>query len=147
MLPSAWAVGTPWRSPCVGTDLGDRPGRFWVSAGIAAAVVAGVVAWAGPLVLRLEPRPGLRPLSSGEFWLLTVFTLGTLAVLLGVAVALGGWFRGSLLREALESVPEENEKRGDLSDEEAEGADPGWWTAAVGLNLLVIYWAGWLLLG
>lgn len=117
--------------------------RFWVSALGAALLAGGLVAGAVPIFLRLEPRGGLRLQTPVELWLLGVFTLGTVSVLLGLSVAVGGWFAPSVTGRAPERPRGPPE---DGSDEEG-AMDPAWWVTAVGALLLALYGLGWLALG
>ena len=100
--------------------------RFWGSALLAALLCALVVAIAVPLVLRLEPRGGLRLLTPLELWLLSTFTLGILGILFGSSVALTG--RGGRgAREGLSELIDRAEAldRARVEARELAGAEPG----------------------
>lgn len=94
--------------------------RFWGSALGAALLAAAAVAGAVPLFLRLEPRGGLRLQTPTELWLLGVFTLGALAVLLGLSAAAGGWLAPSEARRGLERMRREADR---LDARRRRGAD------------------------
>lgn len=100
---------------------GNMGRRFWGSALGAALLVAAGVAGAVPLFLRLEPRGGLRLQTPTELWLLGVFTLGALAVLLGLSAAAGGWFGPSEARRGLERMRREADRLDARRRQEADG--------------------------
>lgn len=99
----------------------------------ASGVVAGALAWGSGALLRRPPRGGIWLLEPHELWLLAVFSVGMVAVLVGLSVAVGGWFRGR-------SGSGEEGAGTDLS----RSIDPAWWTVATGATLLAIYAVAWL---
>jgi len=101
------------------------------SAVAAALIIAAALGWGAGALLRLEPRGGFWLLEPCELWLLAVFSGGMVAILVGLSVAFGGWFRG---------------RSGKGGEEMASNRsiDPAWWTMATGAALLAIYAAAWL---
>ncbi|MBI4522134.1 MAG: hypothetical protein HY701_14960 [Gemmatimonadetes bacterium] len=118
--------------------------RLWLSAGVAAGILAALTAAAVPLVMRLELRDSsmVWVLLAEELWLLAVFTEGVVAVLLGAA-AFAGWFSGRGVRDAADASTAAHGGTPATTDPDRD-ASPAWWTFAVGGWLLGIYFVGWL---
>jgi len=97
----------------------------------AALIIAGALAWGSGALLRREPRGAIWLLEPCELWLLAVFSAGMVAILVGLSVVVGGWFRG-------------RSGKGGAEADANRSIDPAWWTVATGATLLAIYAVAWL---
>lgn len=121
----------------------SRPARFWGSALGAAAAVAA-------LATLVPLYPALRLTTADErerAWLLTVWTVGVLGILFGLASRLSTG-RSLGVREVAEaqSLPEAVEQDRRAGRATSEGRFD-LWAVATGLILVGIYFLGWLALG
>jgi len=125
-------------------------------AGLVLNLVSGVL-------VRLELQEGVQVLSRFDFWLLTLFCFGVLAVLLGASVLLAGRLRresptgisdASGQGEGAGAVDEGGPGEDDVQVEEAGFAeddgrgirsDPAWWMISFGVGLLGLYLMAWSL--
>lgn len=115
--------------------------RFWGTAALAAAAVAGLSALV-PLAPALEADTDARRL---RIWLLCVFTAGVMALLLGLSARLGA-FRGLGFRDvrragSVEAALQERER---LDRARGTTARFDLWVMATGALLLATYLAAWL---
>lgn len=118
---------------------------FWGSA----ALVAAVFAVAAPLALPYETLGLVAEADRERARLLTVFTGGAMALLLGASSLLGGR-RMVTLRDVEEAggVRQAVERERIAANEEREyTGNFGVWMVAMGAFLLVIYFALWGVLG
>ncbi len=119
----------------------SRPARFWGSALAAAAAIAA-------LATLVPLHPALRLTTGDErerAWLLTVWTVGVLAVLFGLAAHFSTGRVG--VRDVVEarSLPEAVEQ-GRRSRRGASENRFDLWAVATGMLLIAIYFAGWVVL-
>lgn len=118
------------------------------AAGLAVVGLGLACGLAAAVLSRLELRGGALQLqTTGEIWLLCVFTTGALAVLLGLSAAIGGWPGPATLRDRLEAwLGEAGETDAPAAGVRGEpGGRFGPWVMEVGGGLLGLYLLGWLL--
>ena len=120
----------------------SRPARFWGSALLAAAIIAALAT----LVPLIGPLGLETPAARQRAWLLTVWTVGVMALLFGLSARLGG-LRSLGVREvasagSLRAAMEERRRAGAAE----RGSRFDLWISATGLFLVGIYFAGWALL-
>ncbi|TVP54999.1 MAG: hypothetical protein EA351_11520 [Gemmatimonadales bacterium] len=119
-----------------------------LGAALGIGAICGIVA-AG--LSSLELRGGLMQMqSTGELWLLCVFTAGVLAILLGLSTLIGGWPGSGTLRDRLDAFLGPDRGRGnDEPHERSTGRGnvgrAGAWMIEVGGGLLGLYLVGWMI--
>jgi hypothetical protein len=123
-----------------------NPSRFWITSVIAALVLGALVAVGFPFGL-LGVADGIE---RERAWLLTIWTLGVMSVCFGVS-GLAATLSPISVRDIAErgSVVGAIEARRESRRDRA--ANPFYnfagWITTTGFFLLLVYFAGWLLLG
>ncbi len=117
----------------------------------AALGIGAVCGLAAAGLSSLELRGGLMQMqSTGELWLLCVFTAGVLAILLGLSTMIGGWPGSGTLRDRLDGFLGPDPGAGDGGPRErstgpGHGGRAGAWMIEVGGGLLGLYLIGWMI--